>query len=66
MKRCSAPGRGSFIDIGATPPAGVIEWVAWRVPEPVSPSEHTSKYRAALRTAGKRSTARRPGRSVEF
>jgi hypothetical protein len=30
-----------------TPEGGVIEMVIWRVPEPVPPSEHGFKYRAA-------------------
>ena len=29
-----------------TPDGGVIELVVWRVPAPVSPSEHGFKYRA--------------------
>ena len=31
-----------------TPEGGVIELVVWRVPEPVRPSEHGFKYRAAF------------------
>lgn len=34
-----------FKDI--TPEGGVIEFVAWRVPQPVSPTTHGFKYRAA-------------------
>jgi hypothetical protein len=30
-----------------TPEGGVIELVVWRVPEPISPSSHGFKYRAA-------------------
>jgi hypothetical protein len=37
-----------------TPEGGVIEWVVWRVPEPVSPSEHGFKYRAAYAIDGVR------------
>ncbi len=37
-----------------TPQGGVIELVVWRVPEPVSPSEHTFKYRAAYAIDGVR------------
>ena len=31
-----------------TPQGGVIEWVVWRVPQPVPPSGHAFKYRAAF------------------
>ena len=37
-----------------TPEGGVIELVVWRVPEPVRPSEHGFKYRAAYAIAGVR------------
>jgi Family of unknown function (DUF6516) len=37
-----------------TPDGGVIELVVWRVPEPVSPSEHRFKYRAAYAIDGVR------------
>ena len=37
-----------------TPQGGVIEWVVWRVPEPVHPSEHGFKYRAAYAIDGVR------------
>jgi hypothetical protein len=37
-----------------TPQGGVIELVVWRVPEPVSPSEHTFKYGAAYAIDGVR------------
>ena len=33
---------------------GVIELVVWRVPEPVPPSEHGFKYRAAYAVGGVR------------
>jgi hypothetical protein len=33
---------------------GVIELVVWRVPEPLSPSEHSFKYRLAFVFEGKR------------
>ena len=41
-----------FKDI--TPEGGVIELVVWRVPEPVPPSEHGFKYRAAYAVGGVR------------
>ena len=41
-----------FKDI--TPEGGVIEVVVWRVPEPVPPSEHGFKYRAAYAVGGVR------------
>jgi len=41
-----------FKDI--TPEGGVIEVVVWRVPEPVPPSEHGFKYRAAYAVSGVR------------
>ena len=37
-----------------TPEGGVIELVVWRVPEPVRPSEHGFKYRAAFAIDGVR------------
>ena len=37
-----------------TPQGGVIELVVWRVPEPVPPSEHGFKYRAAYAIDGVR------------
>lgn len=37
-----------------TPDGGVIELVVWRVPEPVPPSEHGFKYRAAYALGGVR------------
>ena len=37
-----------------TPEGGVIELVVWRVPEPVPPSEHGFKYRAAYAIDGVR------------
>jgi Family of unknown function (DUF6516) len=37
-----------------TPDGGVIELVVWRVPEPVSPSQHRFKYRAAYAIDGVR------------
>ena len=37
-----------------TPRGGVIELVVWRVPEPVPPSEHGFKYRAAYAIDGVR------------
>ena len=37
-----------------TPEGGVIELVVWRVPEPVPPSEHGFKYRAAYAVDGMR------------
>jgi Family of unknown function (DUF6516) len=37
-----------------TPEGGVIELVVWRVPEPVLPSEHGFKYRAAYAIDGVR------------
>ena len=37
-----------------TPEGGAIEWVVWRVPEPVVPSGHAFKYRAAYATGGVR------------
>jgi Family of unknown function (DUF6516) len=36
------------------PDGGVIELVVWRVPEPVSPSEHGFKYRAVYAIDGVR------------
>ncbi len=37
-----------------TPEGGVIEWVVWRVPAPVPPSEHGLEYRAAYAIGGVR------------
>ena len=37
-----------------TPEGGVIELVVWRVPAPVSPSEHGFEYRAAYAIDGVR------------
>ena len=37
-----------------TPEGGVIEFVVWRVPEPVPPSEHGFKVRAAYAIGGVR------------
>ena len=37
-----------------TPEGGVIELVVWRVPEPVHPSGHGFKYRAACAVDGVR------------
>ena len=37
-----------------TSDGGVIELVVWRVPEPVPPSQHRFKYRAAYVLRGKR------------
>jgi hypothetical protein len=37
-----------------TPEGGVIELVVWRVPEPVRPSGHGFKYRAAYAIDGVR------------
>ena len=37
-----------------TPDGGVVELVVWRVPEPVSPSSHWFKYRAAYSMNGVR------------
>ena len=37
-----------------TPEGGVIEWVAWRVPEPAAQSGHGFKYRAAYSIGGVR------------
>ena len=42
----------SFKDV--TPNGGVIELVVWRVPEPVPPTTHGFKYRAAYVVAGVR------------
>ena len=41
-----------FKDI--TPEGDVIELVVWRVPEPLPPSEHGFKYRAAYAVGGVR------------
>lgn len=37
-----------------TPEGGVIEWVVWRVPEPIPPSDHGFKYRAVYAMGGAR------------
>lgn len=37
-----------------TPDGGVIELVVWRVPDPVPPSTHAFKYRAAYAVDGVR------------
>ena len=37
-----------------TPEGGVIEWVVWRVPQPVPPTKHGYKYRAAYVVNGVR------------
>jgi hypothetical protein len=37
-----------------TPDGGVIEWVVWRVPTPVPPTEHGFKYRAVYAKDGAR------------
>jgi hypothetical protein len=37
-----------------TPEGGIIEWVVWRVPQPVPPTEHGFKYRAAYVVNGVR------------
>ena len=36
------------------PEGGVIELVVWRVPQPVAPSRHDYKYRAAYVVDGRR------------
>lgn len=36
------------------PDGSILELVVWRVPEPVPPSEHRYKYRAAYIAGGKR------------
>lgn len=41
-----------FKDI--TPEGGVIEWVIWRVPQPVPPTTHGYKYRAVYAVDGVR------------
>ena len=41
-----------FKDI--TPDGGVIEWVVWRLPQPVPPSVHGFKYRAVYAHSGAR------------
>lgn len=41
-----------FKDI--TPEGGVMELVVWRVPQPVPPSTHDFKYRAAYAVGGVR------------
>lgn len=37
-----------------TPDGAIIEWVVWRVPEPVPPTHHGYKYRAAYIVNGER------------
>jgi Family of unknown function (DUF6516) len=37
-----------------TSEGSVIEWVVWRVPEPVPPSDHGFKYRAVYAIGGVR------------
>lgn len=37
-----------------TPDGSIIEWVVWRVPEPVPPTEHGFKYRAVFIVDGVR------------
>lgn len=37
-----------------TPEGAIIEWVVWRVPKPVPPSEHGFKYRAVFVVDGLR------------
>ena len=37
-----------------TPDGAIIEWVVWRVPEPVPPTEHGYKYRAVFVVDGVR------------
>jgi len=37
-----------------TPDGGVIERVVWQVPDPIAPSEHRYKYRAAYAVGGVR------------
>lgn len=37
-----------------TPDGGVIELVVWRVPQPVPPTTHGYKYRAAYSLGGER------------
>ncbi|MBK1721500.1 hypothetical protein CKO23_04440 [Thiocystis violacea] len=37
-----------------TPEGGLIEFVIWRVPEPIPPSTHLYKYRMVFVVAGKR------------
>lgn len=37
-----------------TPDGSIIEWVEWRVPEPVPPTEHGYKYRAVYVVDGVR------------
>lgn len=41
-----------FKDI--TTDGGIIEWVVWRVPKPVPPTEHGYKYRAVYSLLGER------------
>ncbi len=37
-----------------TPDGAIIEWVVWRVPQPVPPSDHGFKYRAVYIVDGQR------------
>ena len=37
-----------------TPEGDIIEWVVWQVPQPVPPTEHGFKYRAAYIVNGQR------------
>ena len=37
-----------------TPDGAIIEWIVWRVPEPVPPTEHGYKYRAVFVVDGVR------------
>lgn len=37
-----------------TPDGSIIEWIVWRVPEPVPPTEHGFKYRAVFIVEGVR------------
>lgn len=41
-----------FKDVG--PDGSIIEWVVWRVPEPVPPTDHGYKYRAVYVVDGVR------------
>ena len=37
-----------------TPDGAIIEWVIWRVPQPVPPTDHGFKYRAVYVVDGQR------------
>ncbi len=37
-----------------TPDGAIIEWVVWRVPQPVPPTDHGFKYRAVYIVDGQR------------